>query len=284
MADRLPRVRALDLALLASVPVALVGVYLLPAATRADLALRFSAPTLLTAFTMHYVHLRPAHLLTVLVVYLLVAPVAYGLARRAGRLTLFRAAVPTFTLALPFALSWLDLLFPWRRVGFGFSGIDMAFLGFLALMVVEGAGPDDDPSAAHAAPGLFFAGTGIITALAVPTVGLRLGVVAAATGAAGLYLLDLPGVRSLGAGLTELARSEGAELTVAGLVVFLLVPFAAFPPHPAGAGRVLNLYGHLLGYCFGFIVPYATLWLFDADWPGGPPEPDPGRAEVTDAD
>lgn len=256
MAQTWVREHGPDLALIASIPVLLVAVAGLPRATRLDLALSYADPTLLTAYTMHFVHLDPGHLLTNLVVYLLVVPVAYLLALRAGCRDLFRAAFVTFLAVLPFVLSGLNLLLVRPRVGFGFSGINMAFLGLLALLTMAAAGPPSTRGwTVHRAPGLFFAGVGLIALLAVPTPRLRLELAAAASIGAVLYLRG-PSIRS---GLASMVRRDGFELVLASLAVLLLVPFAAFPASPATAGSVLNLYTHLLGYSLGFIAPYATL-------------------------
>lgn len=253
-----------ELLALASVPALLVGVFLFP--SRAAYALSYAEPTLLTAFTMHFVHVQFGHLLANFLVYLLVVPVTYLHARRANRQDLFWTAFLTFLLVLPFALSGLNLLFDRPRVGFGFSGINMAFLGLLALLLTTGAGhrPGQTSSLRHA-PGMFFAVTGLIAALTVPDPWLRLGIAAAAVLAACLYLPDLGGSASISARLDTALRSDGFELTAIGLGVFLLVPVAAFPSTPVQAGSVLNLYTHFLGYGLGFIAPYATAAVLEVD-------------------
>jgi len=281
------RVNPFDLIALLCIPVVLVGVFLLPGPTRADYVLSYMEPTILTAYTMHFVHLQAGHLLTNLVVYLLVVPVTYLVARRANRRDLFWAAFLTFLLVLPIALSGLNLLFERPRVGFGFSGINMAFLGLLALLLIAGAGHrPGQTTSVHHAPGLFFAGTGLIATLAVPDPRIRLGLAAAATLAAVLYLAELGGEASLRGQLDTALRSDGLELTAAGLGVFVLVPFAAFPPSPASAGSVLNLYTHLLGYSIGFIAPYVTVSVLEVDLPTTFSESESGHTEprATEAD
>lgn len=270
MADDAPWFYPTDLLALASVPALLVGVFLLPASIRAEYVLAYAEPTVLTAFTMHFVHLEVGHLLTNLAVYVLVVPVAYLTAIRANRRDLFWAAFCTFLVVLPVALSGLNLLFDRPRTGFGFSGINMAFLGLLALLLIAGAGHrPGKTSSVHHAPGLFFAGTGLIATLAVPDPLLRLGIATAATLAAGLYLIEIHGIGSIRARLGTAARTDGLELTLVGLAVFVLVPFAAFPSNPATAGSVLNLYTHFLGYGLGFIAPYATVSILEVDLPPG---------------
>lgn len=276
-----------DLLVLATVPAVLVGVFLLPNSTRMGYVLAYADPTVLTAFSMHFVHLDVGHLLTNLIVYLLVVPVAYLESRRANRRELFWAAFVTFLLVLPFALSGLNLLFDRPAIGFGFSGINMAFLGLLGLFLIAGAGHRPGrTTSVHHAPGLFFAGTGLMATLAVPDPRIRLGLVAAATLAACLYLIELGDGAPIRARLETALRSDGLDLTVAGLAVFLFVPFAAFPTNPAEAGQVLNLYTHFLGYGLGFIAPYATVSILEVGLPSSFGLAEDGRAEVrpTDAD
>lgn len=125
--------RVEDLLLVTAVPLALVAVYALPEATRRSLVFAYEEPTPLTAYASHFVHLGPEHLLVNLASYLLLVPTAYALAVLGGRRTRFRVGLVAVLLALPFALSWLNLLFVRPRVGFGFSGVAMGCLGLLAL-------------------------------------------------------------------------------------------------------------------------------------------------------
>lgn len=268
--------RIVDVASLALVPVVLGSTFLLPEPTRLDLALAYTEPTLTTAFTMHFVHLSPGHLLTNVVAYLLIVPLAYALALRAGRLDLYRAALVVFLLVLPLVLSGLNLLLSRPRIGFGFSGINMAFLGLLPLLIVAFLERRAPGSIAIAdAPVLFFAGAGLVAGLAVPDSTTRLAIVGLAVCSALLYVRDRRTLWRLRDGLRSVLGSDDAELAAAALVVFALLSVAAFPADLTSDGTVLNIYSHLLGYCIGFIAPFATAVILDV----GPPR-EGGTAET----
>ena len=83
----------------------------------------YATPTLLTAYTAHFVHFDPAHLSINLGSYLLLVPVTYALAALSDELSRFRVAVVTLHTAVPLALSGLNLALVRPRVGYGFSGV-----------------------------------------------------------------------------------------------------------------------------------------------------------------
>lgn len=255
-----------DLVLLAVLPVLMGVLSLLPTPIRTDLALDYLQPTLSTTYTMHFVHLSTGHLLSNLAVYLLVVPVTYVLAIRAGRRRLFLVSFTTFLLAFPFVLSGLNLLFARPRVGYGFSGINMAFIGLLPLMLLLAVRRQGvDFFDIHHAPGLFFAGVGVIATLAVPPDALMITLAGTAGIAAVIYLVEP--MWSVGSEETRLSELPWGEVELVGLLVFALVPFAAFPPGSTTTGSVLNLYTHLLGYSLGFIAPYTTVSILRGDFP-----------------
>lgn len=238
----------------------LVSVYHLPIITKRALVLDYRAPTLLTAYASHFVHLTWQHLLANLVVFGLLFPLAYWLARAGRRRRVFHAATLTFLLAFPLALSALNLALPRPRIGFGFSGVAMAFLGLLPLVLaaaVEERYPRTE--ATRRAPGLFLVGLAVIAWLAVPPSGFRVLAAAAVTVAALAHLPRIPTATELGDGARWLTTTERGGLVLAGLVALLLIPLAAFPPSPASDNAVLNIYSHFLGYCLGFIVPYTAV-------------------------
>lgn len=256
------RLRPIDAVPLFGVPTVLVAVFALPETVRTSYVLSYLHPTPATVYTAHFVHLAADHLLVNLVVYLAVVSIVLGLSTLAGRRQQFYAAFVAILLAFPFALSALNVLLVRPRVGFGFSGINMAFLGFLphALLafLAERSGRKFRPD--HS-PLLFFVATAIIAFWAVPPT--------AASAFAGVVslLVSLAYVRTisgdLSATLTATIRrvaseEAGMEFALAGVCLFVLVPFTAFPHRPIAAGSVLNLFVHLLGFCFGYIVPYVT--------------------------
>jgi len=69
---------------LAAVPVVLCAVFALPESTRRSLAFAYAEPTVLTAFTAHYVHLDVGHLAGNVAGYILLAGVGYALAVLGG--------------------------------------------------------------------------------------------------------------------------------------------------------------------------------------------------------
>lgn len=261
------RTRAVDVVLLGLVPAVLVGVFLLPPSVVDAWRLAILHPTWKEAFLSHFVHGSPSHLVANLAGYVILAPLAYVLCLSAGRRREFLVAFATFLLALPFALSWLDVVLVRPSIGYGFSGIDMALLGLVALAVgwhVEARfdAPLDD---SHA-PLVFFVGAAVIAANAVPPSPLRSAALGLAAVAGVVYVRSA--VVAAG-GLGHLVSRRDAlvpgrvELTLAGLLVVALFPLAAFPPNPAHAGVILNVYEHALGYCFGFVAPYVTVLLLD---------------------
>ena len=82
------RARVVDLLALCVPPSALVAVFTLPRATRRSLAFAYTDPTLLSAFTAHYVHLGADHLLgnlAGLLVFVAIVLTAVALVRRMPR-------------------------------------------------------------------------------------------------------------------------------------------------------------------------------------------------------
>ena len=285
--------RASDLVPLAAVPVVLLAVFTLPEATRRSLAFTYTEPTLLTAFTAHYVHLRIEHLAGNLVAYVLLAGIGYLLATAGRQRRLFFTAFATFCLVFPVALSALNLAVPRNAVGFGFSGVNMAFAGLLPLLLAAfarehlPASRSDQDSIVVASlsdsvpvrvlPPVFLVSVGWMGTLAVPT-GLN---VAGAAGPAvalvgGGWLLWTVtsvapgGLRSLAWVPRRLIGTPGyGDLFVVGVVLVVAYPVAGFPADPTGDGRVLNLYVHLLGYALAFIGPYVLIAFGAFDDPEG---------------
>lgn len=254
--------RAFDVAVVAAVPFVLVAVYGLPEATREAFVLDYQSPTVLAMYTSHFVHFSGAHLVTNLAAYLLAVVPAYGYCVLAGRRTDFFVTFGAVTLAFPFVLSALNVVFVRPSVGFGFSGVAMAFLGFVPVALAAFVRARLAPAVTlDHAPLLFFAGVETIAALAVPE--SLVGVVAVAVAAFGVAVYAVSLWRAVGADgfRAAAARVGDAEFAVAGVALVLAFPFVAFPVRIAQDGVVLNVYTHLLGYCLGFIAPYATLRL-----------------------
>lgn len=263
------RIRVRDVLLLAAVPVVLGGVFLLPVATRQAYVLAYLEPTVTTAFTAHYVHLTGGHLAANLLGYLVVVPIAYLLSLLGGRRREFFMVFVTVLVVFPFVISFLNVLIERPRIGFGFSGLMVAFLGFLPLPITwylqDRFG---GPIHIEQAPFLFLVGIVVIAGWGTPMTDLTLFVLGGAlVGGVGYLQSILANIDgSPVVAMRRAKRNVGHfEFAASGLAVFTLLPFAAFPADPLGYGTVMNVYTHLLGYCFGFLVPFVAFILLRPD-------------------
>lgn len=260
-------VRPPDLALLALPVLAMLGVYALPHATKARLALRYEHPSLLSLYTSSFVHFAPGHLAGDVVAYLVVVAVVYLLSVLGGRRGLFLASFVTFLLVLPWVLGALNVALARPRLGCGFSGVDMAFFGLLpgALLSYIDSQFTDDVGIRHS-PVLFFAGAALIAVFALPSFSVpSVAVTAIAVGTtlgygrdvrADLEEFSLDGFRR-----ATVQDGGYLELAVTAVACFGCFLFLAFPSDPAAHDAVLNLYEHLLGYCLGYLSPFITVFV-----------------------
>ena len=270
----------LDALLLASVPLALVGVYLLPTATREALVFEYARPSIRTAFAAPFVHFDAAHLLFNLLAYALVVPLLYALSLTAGRRRQFRAVFVALLVSSPILLSYLNLTIVRDGVTFGFSGVLMAYYGYLPLVLAEHAESRLALGRTRTvAPLLFFVGLTLVTiqtlraVLANPVTVAVDGTSASVTWVLAATLVELVVLlvvvlafyslyvadsrESLRDRLRQAVTREGHfELAVLGAVVFVGVPFLTFPVDPIAGERVFNLYVHFVGYALGFISTY----------------------------
>jgi hypothetical protein len=249
-------VRLREFLLLTVVPWVAVAVFALPVDRRESLAFVYGDPSLLTAYTAQFVHFQPAHLAANLLGYALVVGFGYTLAALAGYRRLFGVAGVTFLAAFPPALSWLNLAVPRDAVGYGLSGLNMAFAGLLALVLVGYAGALDDRVRVRHAPGLFFALVAVISIVVLPgPLGTAIGLASAAVAA--VYVVSAWRTwQSDGTGGVH--RAGWLDAGVLGAVTLLGYQFVGFGS-PTVDGVVVNVYVHLLGFCLGFIVPYTAL-------------------------
>lgn len=260
--------RPSDVLLLLAVPVVLVGVYSLPVELKRSLAFDYTQPTLATALTAHYVHLEATHLAGNLLSYGVLVAACYPLAVLAGHRRLFRVVAVTYLLAFPFVLSGLNLSVPRAAVGYGFSGVNMAFAGFLplALTLYARARLTSAVRLRHA-PGLFLAGVAVVPLLVLPLTRVTLVLVAATgvamVGYAWTTLHDYRGSEAdVPAVFVALCRRPGwSDLFVLGLVLFVAYPLVGYPGELVDDGVVVNVYAHFLGFCLSFIGPYSALEL-----------------------
>lgn len=249
----------LDLLLIVALPIVLLVVFVAPPETKRQLALDYSNPTVVTAFTSHFVHFSRDHLLTNLVGGAVVVPTGYLLSRLSGRRRQFLAVFTCFVFAFPFLLSGLNLLFARSAVGVGFSGIIMAFVGYLGIALMDFVGVRYDAAVdGSRSVWLFFLGLALVT-YDVSTYGPPLAL--ASLLASVLFVRDL--VEELAgqwiARVRDAVTRSGSELTVLGTVVFLVYPAISIPANPRTASGLVNIYSHALGFCLGYIVTYITL-------------------------
>ncbi|QKY19148.1 hypothetical protein B4589_001680 [Halolamina sp. CBA1230] len=261
-------VRLRDCLVLAVVPAFAVVAFALPVARRESLAFAYRDPSLVTAYTAQFVHFDIAHLAANVLGYVLVAGFGYALAALAGYRRLFGVAAVTYLLAFPPALSWLNLAIPRNAVGYGLSGLNMAFAGLLALVLVAYAGRLDDRVRVRHAPGLFFAVVALIALLAPRNGGVP-GVGAASALVAVGYVVSArrwAAGRSRGGSVPLHRRAGWFDALVLGVVTLFGYQFVGFASLAIHDG-IVNVYVHLLGFCLGFIVPYTALaaGVVDAD-------------------
>lgn len=257
----LSAVRPVDVAAILAVPLLLLAVFGLPESTRRALAFSYSDPTLWTAFAANYVHLGTDHLLANVASYVLVVPLVYLLSALSGRRRRFLVAFTTFLVALPAALSILNLAISRPGATIGFSGVNMAFVGFLPLALAGFLGTHFEVDGElDFAGGLFFAGLALVAVLSVRSVATY-GVAVAAMLAAVLFFLSVVDLQERTRPDVRAAVQAGGyfELAAVAFVLFAALPMLAFPVDPVVDDSVINLYVHLLGYAIGFIATYVTV-------------------------
>lgn len=253
---------ARELGLLLALPVVLVGVFLLPGPVRDGLVLRADDPTLATAFAAHFVHRSGGHLAGNLAIYAGAVGLGYPLAVLGGRRRTYLSVVVAVLLAYPLVLSGLYLAGHDAGVLLGASGLALALVGALPMVLFAylGARVDGAVSVANA-PALFFLGAAAIvgrTALAMPAVRPF---VPAAVLLGALYLLPVAGRLRRGTSVRgrQLHRAGYVELPAAAVVVFFLAVVVAVPADPsAGGGAVAELTLHVLAFALGFAGTYLT--------------------------
>ncbi|SMO85018.1 hypothetical protein [Halorubrum cibi] len=272
----LSRARPPDLLVLSAVPVVLLAAFTLSEETRRSLAFAYHDPTVLTAFSAHYVHLEAAHLLSNVAAYGLLAGVGYLLAVTSGQRRLFFTAFATFCLSFPFVLSAMNLAVPRRAIGFGFSGVNMAFAGLLPLLLAAFVHarlsngertPLSASTPVRLLPATFLVVVGWIGVLALPTAADPTGIVGPGVllggvllGARGILSTPLERRPSVREGLRRVIDRRGyGDLFAVGATLAVAYPVVGFPTDPGVDGGVINLYVHFLGFCLAFIGPYVLL-------------------------
>lgn len=243
---------------LATVPALLLVTFALPVEWRESLRFVYREPTVLTAYSAHFVHFDVGHLLANLLGYVLLVGCGYTLAALAGYRQLFGVSAVAFLVGFPPVLSALNLAVPRNAVGYGFSGMNMAFAGLLGLVLVAYGNHLDGRIRLRYAPGAFFAGVTLVSLVALPGGRLALGIAATSAAITLGYVVAAWRAWRRGSRQRPAKRPAGwTDVGVLGAVTFLGYQFVGFPA-PTMDGTVVNLYVHVLGFCLGFIVPYAA--------------------------
>jgi len=273
-------VSLVDVAFLVYIPVVLVVVFLLPMELRRDLALFYSEPSLRSMYASHFVHFDFLHLVANLLVYLLVVPFSLAVSVWSGRRRRFYLVAFTILVAFPPVLSGLNILFQRPQIGMGFSGMNLAFVGFSGMNLAfvgylphvlaahfEAEHPEWTQASSAFLPLAFFVGMAIVT---VRVAGSLNGV-----SRIGFGWLFLAGAGSLLAAVgytravASYIRSQGLTggtvppLVAFGSLLFVLLVIVGFPEVSPEGGSIMNLLLHLLGFSFGYIVPYVTFQVLE---------------------
>ena len=251
-----------ELAVLAVFPAVIAGTFLLPLEARRALAFAYTDPTVLTAYVSHFVHFRVDHLLANLIGYLLVVPATYLLSAFADRRRLFWIMFATVLLAGPFVLSGLNLAVPRSAIGYGSSGLIMAFFGILPVALYNYVRPlFVSELRTRDLPVLFFLVVGIISGIVLPrsdatlAIAVVSGILAVVYG--GFILVRERRARNRFGTPTRPVRPFGyVELPLVGGLLVVGYPLVGFPSELVAANRVVNLYVHFLGFAIVFLATY----------------------------
>lgn len=250
----------LDVAPIAAVAGLLVGVYALPTSVKRELVFAYGTPTLLTAYTAHFVHFSVSHLAGNLAAFVLVAGTMYTLSARADGRRIFFAFGATLFIAFPVALSALNLAVPRDGVTYGFSGMNMALAGFLPVVIATYV----ERRLGHPVDGVilltaFFSSIGYIAAIALPWSTPSNAIAAVAVSVAIGFAFQYGGSVRSGLSLTRRCLKRCGEketLSFVGLGVWVVLLSMGFPETIASDGAVTNIYVHFLGYALGFVNAY----------------------------
>ncbi|WP_052334938.1 hypothetical protein [Halorubrum sp. AJ67] len=252
---------ATDALALLVVPLVMAGVFTLPTEIKRAYAFSYTEPTVVTAFTAHYVHLTLDHLVGNLTGFFLLASLAYGLSLVGGRRRLFFASMATFLIAFPFVLSGLNLAIPRNAIGFGFSGINMALFGYVAVALVTVVGDRFEADTCRYLPALFLASAGYVAVHALPVSAASVGLASVALAVAIPFgrFAERHSTQSLRRTVAQaLDTPVYGELFAVSVVILLGYPFVGFPTPTPGGPRV-NIYIHFLGYALAYTVVYVSL-------------------------
>lgn len=257
-------VRLVDLAALLVVPAILVAVFQLPLSTREQFVFDRGAPSLLTAYSAHFVHLSELHLIGNVLSYLFVGALTYLLCVLSERRQLFWTAIFVLVTVFPFALSGMQLVFPRERLIFGFSGINSGLFGLLCFSVVGFARANLSAAVEERfAPALLFATAGVIALVVLPARAWRVEIAALAFAfalgyaAVAAYASDI----SVSAVRAAADRAGYFELAGGALGTLFAYPFVGFGSVVLSGDSIVDVYVHLLGYTLAFIVIFSFVFV-----------------------
>lgn len=246
--------RLVDVVLIFLVPFVLIALHTLPRPTRLAFAFDLRNPTLVTAYASNFLHTDRPHLLSNLVAYLLIVPVAYLLSALSNRRRHFIVGFGLILGACPFAISAAHLPFQTDVITMGFSGVAMAFYGYASLIFV-GFLSTRLTTGLHLdhAPLLFFGQVTPIALIVAPLTPTVLAIVAVSLGFVGLYLVNLFLTGVVSQGLFEASHRVGYdEIAVVSVLVmgfFLAIGFRGETNH----------FAHFTGYATSFVLTYIVL-------------------------
>lgn len=244
----------LPLASIVAIGGVLTWIFTLPLSVRRSLSFTYTDPSIRTAYTAPFVHFSLSHLVGNLLAFFLAAGVLCHLSRRARSPWLFPAAIATAVTAFPVTLSFLNLAIPRDAFTYGFSGVNMALVGFLPIAVgryVESR--LRRPIQTGVLLSSFFLSTAYIATASVPRSTFSLSV-AAVSLVLGVAFVGRE--RRYPAPETLLRSAVTDPSIVAGVGAWLLLLALAFPRVVVRDGSVVNVYGHFLGYSLGFMTAY----------------------------
>lgn len=249
-----------DILLMASIPLVLTLVFLLPDGVQTGLMLDYQNPTAITLFTAAYVHWGFTHFAANVTSYgFLVVPI-YLLCLLAGERRLFWYVFLGFVLVFPFAIASVTLTATNPNTGAGFSGIVSAFFGFLplSLFLFLQSRISDSIRPYHAVV-LFLVTAGHITFIYSGFASLTIGIFLV-TGLLARYYVSQIGVEELRNAFEELADAQPyLQLVLVSTLLFLLFPTVMFPETLVRDGAATNIIAHYAGFSLGFFCPYLYL-------------------------
>jgi membrane associated rhomboid family serine protease len=236
----------------------IVWVFGLTESTRRTLSFAYGDPSLRTAYTAPFVHFSVTHLAGNVAVFLLVSTAFYALSRHRRTPWLFLSALVAALSIFPVTVSLLNLAVPRNGVTYGFSGVNMALVGFLPTAIgryieAERGRPIDTTLLLAA----FFLSVSGIAMLAVPRSTLTFAVATAGVALSVLFGGAFARHERSSANSHDRLRTAAADPEIVlGIGTWILLLVTAFPQTVASGGRVTNLYAHFVGYALGFITAY----------------------------